>query len=262
MLSHFSIATIDSLLEFQNARGITGDVLEIGVFRGKSAAVLARRMAKTETLHLYDISDQLDRARLAAIGVPSKYSIVDSAELKKRDLAELRRAMRFCHIDASHRFEATIYELSIADYVLADDGIVSLDDYANLNYSQILAATFKYLFTRHTDLTIFLVTQEKAYLCRKAMFDTYALFVLDHLQKAMADRAVPETCLAKTDEAREYRAFHLRRRQPGEGDRYSEQIYGPFYEIERRPLTRKQRIWQRLPPAVQQQLQAWRTFRQ
>ncbi len=60
--------------------------------------------------------------------------------------------------------------------MLSPDGILCLDDYTNLNYSQILAATFKYLFTRRTDLAIFLVTNEKAYLCRRRQFALSADF--------------------------------------------------------------------------------------
>ncbi len=41
MLSKFSIAALDALLAFQAERGIRGDMVELGVFRGKSAAVLA-----------------------------------------------------------------------------------------------------------------------------------------------------------------------------------------------------------------------------
>ncbi len=125
--------------------------------------------------------------------------------------------------------------LALADYVVTGDGIVSLDDYTNLNYSQILAATFKYLFTRHTNLSVFLVTAEKAYLCRRRSLPLFELFVLNDLQKMMAERGVADTCLARTDIARDYRAFYLRDRLPGEtASRYGEEIYGDFYRVDQR----------------------------
>jgi len=64
MISPFSMAVLDSLLGFQRTLGIGGDMTELGVYRGKSAAILARNAAAGETLHLYYIEDYFDRARL------------------------------------------------------------------------------------------------------------------------------------------------------------------------------------------------------
>jgi len=67
----------------------------------------------------------------------------------------------------------------MADALLAPRGIIAMDDYANLNYSQNIAAIFKYFYSSGTDLRIFLATNEKAYLCREADWAFYAGFVLD-----------------------------------------------------------------------------------
>jgi hypothetical protein len=237
MLSPFSMAVIDSLLALQGRRGVVGDVMEFGVFRGKSAAVLGRRMARNETLRLYDIADYFDKGRLERSGARIAYTVKDTMKISRSSLRQLKRAARFCHVDAGHTFKATTHEMSLADHVLAEDGILCLDDYTNLNYSQIIAATFSYLFTRHTSLRIFLVTEEKAYLCRKSAFPTYERFVLDELREQMTTRGISDTCLARTDSSRDYKAIHLRIKAPGEADDlYGRSIYGHFYEIEQ-PLT-------------------------
>jgi hypothetical protein len=230
MMSPFSMAVMDSLLAFQALRGITGDVLEMGVYRGKSAAVLGRRMAEDETLHLIDIADYFDRPKLERTGANIRYTQVDTKKLSRWNLRKQRRSIRFCHIDASHMFVPTVHEIEIADYVLAADGILSLDDFANLDYSQMLAAIYKYLFTRSTNLTMFLVTVEKAYLCRKAAFPMYARFVLDEIRAETARRGVDHPVLARTDVSSNYRAFHLRERATGETDDiYGRSLYGQFY---------------------------------
>src|SRR5882724_3195368 len=207
MLSKFSIAALDALLAFQAERGIRGDMVELGVFRGKSAAVLASRLSPAETLHLLDIADYFDRPALGRTGAKLSFNIASTLSLSKRRFP--KRAIRFCHIDASHMFEPTLHEMALADYMLSHDGILCLDDYTNLNYSQILAATFKYLFTKSTDLTMFMVTDEKAYLCRRQMFPAYAGFVLNSMITRMAERGIENACIARTDDTPSYGAFYL-----------------------------------------------------
>jgi hypothetical protein len=231
MLSPFSMAVMDSVLAFQAERGIKGDIVELGVYRGKSATILARRISTGERLHLYDIADYFDRAALKKTETPMIFNIADTVNLSRRDFRRCKGNVRFCHIDASHRFESTMHEIALADYTLSADGILCLDDYTNLNYSQILAATFKYLFTRRTDLTMFLVTDEKAYLCRRSKFSIHADFVLKSIISKMAIRGVPDTCIARTDNTPSYRAFYLRKKSEDDlSDFYGLDIYRPFYE--------------------------------
>jgi len=232
MLSPFSMAAMDSLLTFQADLHIDGDMVELGVFRGKSAAILAGRLAGNEGLHLYDIADYFDRSALGKTGANLSFHIGSTLDLRTGDFRDRKRAIRFCHVDASHMFEPTLHEMALADYMLAEDGILCLDDYTNLNYSQILAATFKYLFTRRTDLTMFMVTDEKAYLCRRKMFPKYAGFVLNSMIKSMAERGIDNACIARTDDTPSYGAFYLRSKQDGESDDYyGAELYRHFYQI-------------------------------
>jgi hypothetical protein len=231
MLSPFSMAVVDSLLAFQAQRGVTGDIVEMGTFRGKSAAVLGRRMRSTETLRLFDIEDYLDRDGLQRAGARFEFTQGDTLDLSRWKLRGIKKSVRFCHVDASHAFDPTVHEMGIADYLLSDQGILCLDDFTNLNFSQILAATYKYLFTKSTNLTVFLVTAEKAYLCRKSAFPAYAEFVVDGLIRSMLERGIADTCIARTDISRSYRAFHLREKVPGEtDDYYARSIYGHLFQ--------------------------------
>lgn len=231
MLSPFSMAVMDSVLAFQAERGVKGDMVELGVYRGKSAAILARRISAGEQLHLYDIADYFDREALRKTGAPMTFNIANTADLSRRDFRRCKDNVRFCHIDASHMLEPTMHEMALADYMLAADGILCLDDFTNLNYSQILAATFKYLFTRRTNLTMFMVTDEKAYLCRRSQLPAHADFVLKSIIPNMATRGIPGTCIARTDDTPSYGAFYLRTKNDGEvDDFYGVKIYRHFYE--------------------------------
>ncbi|WGD55375.1 class I SAM-dependent methyltransferase [Bradyrhizobium sp. CB1650] len=232
MLSPFSMAAMDSVLAFQAESHTGGDMVELGVLRGKSAAILAGRLSGNEKLHLYDIADYFDRAALTATGANLSFNIASTLDLTKRHFRDSKRAVRFCHIDASHMFEPTMHEMALADYMLADDGILCLDDYTNLNYSQILAAIFKYLFTKRTDLTMFMVTDEKAYLCRRSKFPLYAGFVLDSILAGMAERDISNVGIARTDDTPSYGAFYLRPKIQGEADDYyGIELYRHFYQI-------------------------------
>jgi hypothetical protein len=231
MLSQFSMAAMDSLLAFQAERGTTGDMVELGVFRGKSAAIIAGRLTGGEKLHLYDVADQFDRDGLGKTGANLQFNIANTLELSHRQLREHRHAIRFCHIDASHMFEPTMHEMKLADYMLADNGVLCLDDYTNLHYSQIVAATFKYLFTTKTDLTMFMVTDAKAYLCRHKVFLAHAREVISTMIARMADRG-ENVCLARTDDTPAYGAVYMRPKEKGEtADFYGLEIYRPYYEI-------------------------------
>src|SRR5262245_46867818 len=67
MLSEFSIALMDALLDEQARRGVPGNMIEFGVYKGRSAGVLASHAKPGERLILVDIDDHLDRARLNTI---------------------------------------------------------------------------------------------------------------------------------------------------------------------------------------------------
>src|ERR1700730_10779323 len=90
MLSPFSMAVMDSLLAFQAERGVKGDIVELGVYRGKSAAILAGRISAGERLHLYDIADYFDRTALKKTGTAMIFNISNTADLSRRDFRRCR----------------------------------------------------------------------------------------------------------------------------------------------------------------------------
>ncbi len=65
-----------------------------------------------------------------------------------------------------------------------------------------------------------LVTNEKAYLCRKEAFAFYAGFILERLIGEMVSRDVEDCMLARTDVDPDYRAIYARNRSPGEEGHY------------------------------------------
>jgi predicted O-methyltransferase YrrM len=218
MFSDFSMAVVDSLLSFQDASGVGGNMLEFGVYKGRSAALLGRHLAASERLLLVDIIDYLDRAAIAPFRKSIDLIITPTENFRAvhTGYEAQRRSFRFIHIDASHNYRATFAELQMADELLGTRGVVALDDFVNLDYSQNLAAIFKYLYTTPTDLKLFLVTNEKGYLCRKADFAFYVDFILNGFIAEMGSRDVEDCFLARTDVDPEYGPVYARTRLPGE----------------------------------------------
>jgi predicted O-methyltransferase YrrM len=227
MTTRFSMAVMDTVLTFQRQIA-SGNILEIGVFHGRSAAILAAHLnPQIERLKLVDVADRFDRASLARISGNIDFHVSPSEKIDTviRD----HELFRTIHIDASHQFVATIGELDFAEAHLSGHGVIICDDFANLNYSQNIAAIFKYLYTTKTNLTPFLVTNEKVYLCRREDFATYGNFILQNAMGEMSLRGFA-TCIARTDAVEDYRAFYLRGPEPNEAPGfYGESIYGPYY---------------------------------
>ena len=233
MLSEFSIAVMDCVLQFQADNGISGHLVEFGVYKGRSLALLGCHAKAGERLIGVDVADYLDRSRIAAIAPGLEFVRSPSEEFKAgfADYRRIKRSCRLVHIDSSHFFSTTIAELAMSDELICDHGMVILDDFTNINYSQILAATYNYLYTRRTKLCVFLVTAEKAYLCRKSDFPLYGGFVLNRIVDEMAAREMTNTCIARTDINPNYRAFCLRPLLGNEQDkRYGSELYKHYYQ--------------------------------
>ena len=176
---------------------------------------------------LVDIADHLDPAAIEPFKGKTDFILSDSSALRKSlpGYHDRHRTFRFIHIDASHGYEETFRELELANELLAPFGIIALDDFTNLNYSQNIAAIFKYLYTAGSDLVMLLATDEKGYLCREAEFDRLADLILQRSIAEMKSRST-DAVLARTAYRPGYKAFYLRGRDPGEtGSFYAKELH-------------------------------------
>jgi hypothetical protein len=232
MMSTFSMQVMDAVLAHQAAPPVFGHLLEFGVWKGRSASLLSAHVRENERFILADIEQLLTEEVLSKLFARPEFVLGRSEDFRNNfDARSLHRAVRFLHVDSSHTYRITLAEMALIDDLLASDGVAALDDFTNLDYSQILPAVFKYLYTADTDLFFFLVTRDKGYLCRRPMFERYGGFVLRDLLGEMRKRGNPDVTLSRTDVDPEYRAFFLREKYAGEqGKYYGEKLYGKFYE--------------------------------
>lgn len=142
-LAHFHL-----VLGTQSASGIRGDLLEIGCYHGRSAAVLAMQLQQDERLFLADAFDlPLDdpygdtptpgtvwRNLASAVpGLRRERIHIQRAYSRDLDLPPDAR-LRFAHIDGAHDAETLIADLRLCAERLLPGGILVVDDYAHPAY--------------------------------------------------------------------------------------------------------------------------------
>ena len=162
-LSETAARATDYLLQYQTARGLYGDVLEIGVYHGRYFIVLANRTVELERAYAIDIfgsgepviagSAHGDREVFEAN--VKKYApqcdlIVmesDSSLLPQEFLDRLYHQCRFVSVDGSHDEESVVNDLFVAEKLLAPGGLVALDDWrpeGNDQWPEVISGEVRY----------------------------------------------------------------------------------------------------------------------
>jgi|SRR5580658_123847 hypothetical protein len=161
------------LLSAQNSCGISGNFLELGVFRGRSAHLAAQFLAKSDTCILVDLADLSAVGRRMA-GYRAEPVLIQSASdrLNQTKAAAYRHSCRLIHVDGDHNGHGVLTDLTIAKDYLAQGGIIAVDDYYSPRYPQITTATCKWL-DLNPEIRMVLCGFNKAYLVHTRDYDLY-----------------------------------------------------------------------------------------
>lgn len=180
-----ALRTID-LLSFQDTQGIKGPLLEIGVYMGRYLAILVgaslptnSRVVGIDTFAYTDpnavlsglrqlFNKQLDNLLL----VKSFSSDFDSE--KALDL--LRDKPRFISVDGSHEVNDAFLDLCLCEEILADKGIIAVDDFLNPVAIGVNEAVNRF-FHRPRRLVPFAYLPNKLLLCRPSQAQTFRDFL-------------------------------------------------------------------------------------
>jgi Methyltransferase domain len=205
--SHEAACIWWTLLDHQTATGITGDLLEIGVWRGKAAlqlALHARRDAREQCVLLDKYVERADlEYQFARLGM-----ILDEQatvmEWDARELSRLEQVVhppqrfRWIHIDEEHSAAAILEDLHLAARLLCDGGIVCINAYMSPTHPQVTAAILRYVEDPRGELCMFLGGFDKAYLTTRSHFRAYMEFCHHHLIAQLETHEAYATLTKKT----------------------------------------------------------------
>ncbi len=157
----------DWFLGRQEKAGLSGDLLEMGAYLGRSAIVIGAHLQPGETFTVCDLfdSDAPDDENAAEMTMSYRKTLTRTAfeanylafheqlpEIVQAPTSTLAGgrlapgAFRFIHIDASHLYEHVAGDLQVARTALATDGVVVLDDYRSAHTPGVAAATWEAVF--------------------------------------------------------------------------------------------------------------------
>ncbi|HET6341404.1 MAG TPA: class I SAM-dependent methyltransferase [Gemmatimonadota bacterium] len=212
-------ATWSCLFTFQEERGIHGDLMEIGIFKGKSAALIALHAGPQEKVVLVD--PMLRREATDAIqniGISGEVVFVrDFSENLAGHPQVMSRSGRFrwIHVDGEHSLRAVANDLRLSSQLLAKDGVICLDDFMNSCYPQVTIAALRFLERLEGEFTLFLSGFNKGYVCRTAAAGPYLEYLRDRLLDDLEQRDIGEVMVCKTTDPDELNCFGLvpRKRQ-------------------------------------------------
>jgi predicted O-methyltransferase YrrM len=198
-----SIAIWDCLLAFQQHRQISGPVLEIGVYYGKSAVMLAMYASEADELFLVDPSDFVDAAEVLVKTFKPTGVVVLKQKSSHGAVWSLAGShahhFRWVHVDGDHKAESVWKDLELGNRLLADEGILCVDDFLNPRYPQLIYAVCTFLEKHRAELQMFLCGFNKAYLVRPNALFRHLQFVKEDLGPQLASVGVKEITIYKTD---------------------------------------------------------------
>lgn len=170
-----------ALLSYQTGESLQGDLLEVGVYQGKSAILLGMHLQGSEKMHACDIFDnQTDPANKNEIvnsyshfsreiflrnytkvikSIPEVYACASS------ELGNLltQKKFRFIHIDGSHLYEHVIKDLILASTLLEEQfGVIAVDDFRAEHAIGVSSAMWEMIYFH--GLKPLILSSSKAYL--------------------------------------------------------------------------------------------------
>jgi Methyltransferase domain len=136
----------DFILAHQLDSGVAGDMLEIGVYRGKSAILMGCGLRPDERLIACDLFDEVMSHEDNLIKHRETYDGLDAADFYRNwdqyhsrgrldiricDSAQLTTlpSLRFTHIDGCHSQQCVRGDIKLAAKHTGPRGVISLDDY-------------------------------------------------------------------------------------------------------------------------------------
>jgi len=191
-LNQASVDNLIRVLDQQQKENIVGDILEIGVFRGKFAVLLAAALRPTEDLYLVDlfaplppgqdtgsINNERDLRHWAQHPAYSEdqllskfKTVLDSSTMEHIRLVKcdsiampLTGSFRVIHVDGNHAFKTVLHDLLFSFAHVVVGGTVIVDDWCHTGWPQVGLALEAAMQSR-SDMVVTATDTAKCYLRR------------------------------------------------------------------------------------------------
>jgi hypothetical protein len=174
------------------ARGLSGDVLEIGVHHGKSAIAVAALRGKGRRFFAVDLFEELQAQNHSGSGSGSKAAFLRNMDQFFDDTGFMRAIagasgdltpsqlgyeFAFCHIDGGHSAAETYGDLDLSYRISLPGGLIALDDYFNPAWPGVSEGAIRYALDHPGALIPIAIGFNKVLLQRSPVpFDLNAAF--------------------------------------------------------------------------------------
>lgn len=187
---------IAAILIAQNRASLVGGLAEIGVFYGRSFLLMAMLAGQHEgvlAVDLFDIgpldgggSAQLRSFLRAAerlnVNIDKDMIFVgNSRNLNPEYVLKRVGASRFLSIDGGHYLADVASDTMLAAQTIADYGVISFDDFCNVEWPEVTLGIFDFLKVEAPNFTPFAITRKKLYVCKKE-YQGYYTGIIDEAQ--------------------------------------------------------------------------------
>lgn len=206
------VMTCDVLLDVQRRWHLRGHLLEIGVYKGKSAAHWSLYARPDETLTLIDFS--LDETIQARVGLAHPQNNCLKCQWTQdiaRDdpLFQQSGQYRWLHIDGGHTGEDVTRDINLVKDLASPDALIVIDDFFSPRYPQITWAIIAWLQANAAQFKPLLLTQQKLFICRAPAAPRYLRFIKDELATALEQRGADVFSIFKTTLPQDLNVFSL-----------------------------------------------------
>lgn len=222
------MVTFVELYNLQKALKLSGNIAEVGVWKGKSLTLLSLLRTREESLLCFDSFDD-DNRRITEKNVQAygnseniKFWKGYTSDLSVNELdRQFETPLRFLHIDAGHEYHEVLEQLHLLSPYVSDSGIIAMDDYQDAEFPGVGAAVLDFAEkVRPRRFVPFLATRAKMYLCvsEKSSF----------LQEQMIQKDVfRDRC--RLTRVRDFNILIAQSRLPVETEVITKQIHATFF---------------------------------
>lgn len=191
MSSRFAAGITGALLQIQTQNGVSGDVAEIGTFKGRFFIAMMKALAPGERGLGIDNFEWPSPAcwdeflaNCDSHGISRERYIAWKADTRDMSLEALQdklsgRSVRFFHIDGDHSDVCLSKDLELATAVMHAEGVICLDDMLHPGYPTLVGTVLRHL-ERQKDWRVFcvvdredIVAAPKFMLARRAVAERY-----------------------------------------------------------------------------------------